>query len=119
MERSIRLRYISRSSDYPDLRKFKYKCFDDDYIELDDDFARDCSNCNDSADPHAIKKLLEKHAMKNKFAPNPEFGTSPICIKDADFDFSIDLSLISMVETDPFYGKENEDVLHTSLNSLS
>ena len=40
--------------------------------------------------------------MKNKFAPDPEFATSPICIKDADFDFSVDLSLISMVEAGPF-----------------
>ena len=47
-----------------------------------------------------MKKLLKKHAMKNKFAPDPEFATSPVCIKDAAFDFSVDLSLISMVEAD-------------------
>ena len=49
--------------------------------------------------------------MKNKFAPDLEFAASLICIKDADFDFSVDISLISMVEADPFYGRENEDTI--------
>ena len=112
---------FGRSSEYPDLSKFKGKCFDDDYIELDDEFYRHLAECNDSADPDAMKKLLKKHAMKNKFAPDPEFATSPICIKDADFDFSVDLSLISMVEADPFYGRENEDAIAhlTKLTELS
>ena len=102
---------IGKSADYPDLSNLKGKCLDDDYIELDDEFYREFVECNNSADPDAIKKLLAKHAMKNKFAPDPEFATSPICIKDADFDFSVDLSLISTVEADPFYGRENEDAI--------
>ena len=93
------------------MSKFKGKCLDDDYIELYDEFYRDFVECNNSGDQDAIKKLLAKHAMKNKFARDPEFATSPICIKDADFDFSVDLSLISMVEADPFYGRENEDAI--------
>ena len=84
---------------------------DDDYIELDDEFIKDYAYCNNSADPDAIKKLFEKHAMKNKFVPDPEFATSPISIKDVDFDFSVDLSLISMVEAGPFYGRENDDAI--------
>ena len=51
---------FKKSFAYPDLSNFKDKYFDDDYIELDDEFA---------ADPDSIKKLLENHAMKNKFAP--------------------------------------------------
>ena len=49
--------------------------------------------------------------MKNKFSPDLEFATSPICINDADFDFSIDLSLISTVVSDPSYSKENVDAI--------
>ena len=49
--------------------------------------------------------------MKNKFVPDPEFATSPISIKDTDFDFSVDLSLISMVEDEPYYGRENDDAI--------
>ena len=52
---------------------------------LDDDLCRELKECADS-DPAAIKKLLAKHFMKNKFAPDPEFSTSPICINNADFD---------------------------------
>src|SRR3954469_20878118 len=36
---------------------------------------------------------------------------SPICINDPDYDFSVDLSLISTVEADPFYGRENDDAI--------
>ena len=49
--------------------------------------------------------------MKNTFAPDPEFATSPICITDPEFDFSVDLSLISIVEADPFYDRENDDAI--------
>ena len=52
-------------------------------------------------DPETFKKLLEKHSMKNKFTPDPEFAKSPVDIKDKKLDFSIDLSLIPMVEMNP------------------
>ena len=112
---------IGRSYDYPDLSKFKDKCFDDDYIGLNDEVTRELAECNDSADPDAIKKLLAKYVMKNKFAPDPEFATSLVFIKDADFDFSVHLSLISMVEAAPFYGRESDDAiaLLTKLTELS
>ena len=49
--------------------------------------------------------------MKNTFAPDLTFATSPICISDPEFDFSVDLSLLSTVEADPFYGRENDDAI--------
>ena len=61
--------------------------------------------------PETFKKPLEKHSMKNKFVPVPEFAKYPINIKDDEFNFSIDLSLIPMVEAEPFCGKENDDVV--------
>ena len=57
---------------------------------LDDDLRRELNECADS-DPAVIKKLLAKHSMKNKFAPDHTFATSPICITDPEFDFSVDL----------------------------
>ena len=63
---------------------------------LDDDLCRELGECPDS-DPDVVKILLAKHSMKNKFAPDPTFATSPICITDPEFDLSIDLSLISIV----------------------
>src|ERR1043165_4628270 len=75
-------------------------------------FCRELNECVDS-DPATIKKFLPKHSLKNKFTPNPTFATSPICISDPDYDFSVDLSLISTVEADPFYGRENDDAIGT------
>src|ERR1043165_7896180 len=93
-----------------DFAGLKEKLLEDDYIMLDDDFCRDLNECADF-DPAAIKKLLAKHSLKNKFTPDPTFATSPICITDPDYDFSVDVSLISTVEADPFYGRENDDAI--------
>ena len=101
---------IGGTYDFPDLSKLKERLLEDDYIMLDDDLCRELNECADS-DPAAIKKLLEKHSMKNKITPDPEFATSPICINDPDYNFSVDLSLISTVEADPFYGRENDDAI--------
>src|SRR3954469_4924261 len=88
----------------------KEKLLEDDYVILDDDLCRELNECVDS-DPTAIKKLLAKHSLKNKFTADPTFATSPIYITDPDYDFSVDLSLISTVESDPFYGRENDDAI--------
>ena len=56
--------------------------------------------------------------MKNQFVPEPEFATSPISIKDNDYDFSVDLSLISIVEADPFCGTKNDDAIE-HMNNLA
>lgn len=88
----------------------KERILDDDYIELDDDLCRELTKCDESA-PASVKKLLEKHSVKNKFTPGPKFASSPICIEDADFDFSVDLSLISTVKAGPFYGREDDDAI--------
>ena len=77
---------------------------------LDDDLCRELNECVDSG-PAVTKKLLANHSMKNKFALDPTFATSPICITDPEFDFSVDLSLISTVEADPFNGRKNDDVI--------
>ena len=39
------------------------------------------------------------------------FVTSPICISDKDYDFSIDPEIITLVESDPFYGYESETIV--------
>src|ERR1041385_3666623 len=101
---------IGGTYDYPDLSKLKERLLEDDYIILDDDLFRELTEFVDS-DPGAIKKLLEKHSLKNKTVPDPEFATSTICISDPDYNFSVDLSLISMVEFDLFYGRENDDAI--------
>src|SRR3954469_9848804 len=110
---------IGKTHDFTGLKE---KLLEDDYIILDDDLCRELNECVDS-DPAAIKKLLAKHSLKNKFTPDPTFSTSPIWITDLDYDFFVDLSLISTVEADPFYGRENDDAIEhltklTELGSL-
>ncbi|KAK1617014.1 hypothetical protein QYE76_022531 [Lolium multiflorum] len=91
---------------------------DEDYVELDDDFIE---KCNATTDARKIKKLLAEHAVRYKPSPDPKFATSPINIRDKDYDFSLDLSHIAIVEKTPFCGTEKEsDVEHmTELSTLS
>ena len=52
---------------------------------------------------------------------NPAFATSPICISDKDYDFSVDPELITLVESGPFYGYESKTVVAhlTKLNDIA
>ncbi|KAK1652355.1 hypothetical protein QYE76_070160 [Lolium multiflorum] len=91
---------------------------DEDYVELNDDFIE---KCNATTDARKIKKLLAEHAVRYKLSPDPKFATSPINIKDKDYDFSIDLSHIAIVEKTPFCGTEKESAVEhmTELSTLS
>jgi hypothetical protein len=51
-------------------------------------------------------------------SPDAKFATSPINISDKDYDFSLDLSYISIVEEETFCGTENESALR-HMNELS
>ncbi|KAK1653232.1 hypothetical protein QYE76_071037 [Lolium multiflorum] len=91
---------------------------DEDYVELNDDFIE---KCNATTDARKIKKLLAEHAVRYKLSPDPKFATSPINIKDKDYDFSLDLSHIAIVEKTPFCGTEKESAVEhmTELSTLS
>ncbi|KAK1695601.1 hypothetical protein QYE76_012298 [Lolium multiflorum] len=79
---------------------------DEDYVELDNDFI---DKCNATTDARKIKKFLAQHTVRYKLSPDPKFATSPINIKDKDYDFSLDLSHITIVEKTPFWGKELDE----------
>ena len=97
----------------PEERERPSNDFDGAYVELDDDLIEECMNCNSSID---ARNLLERHAVNYKLSPDPKFVTSPINIKDKEYDFSVDLSLLSTVE--PFLGTENESAVE-HMNKLS
>ena len=84
-------------------------------MELDDDFI---DKCNATTGASNIRNFLAQHAVKYKLSPDPKFATSPINIKDKDYDFSLDLSHISIVEKTPFCGTEKESVVE-HMNELS
>ena len=52
---------------------------------------------------------------------DPAFATSPICITDKDYDFSVNPMSITLVEFDPFYGHESETIVAhlTKLNDIA
>ena len=42
--------------------------------------------------------------------PDPAFATSPICVTNKDYEFSVDPGIITLVESDPFYGYEKDQI---------
>jgi hypothetical protein len=71
-----------------------------------------------SSDAGAIRDLLARRAIRYKLSPDAKFATSPISISDKDYDFSLDLSYISIIEKEPFYGTKNESAME-HMNELS
>ncbi|KAK1643165.1 hypothetical protein QYE76_060970 [Lolium multiflorum] len=102
----------------PESVEYSSDDLDEDYVELDNDFIE---KCNATTDARKIKKLLAEHAVRYKPSPDPKFATSPINIRDKDYDFSLDLSHIAIVEKTPFCGTEKESAVEhmTELSTLS
>ncbi|KAK1679217.1 hypothetical protein QYE76_040065 [Lolium multiflorum] len=90
----------------PESVEYSSDDLDEDYVELDDDFIE---KCNATTDARKIKKFLAEHAVRYKLSPDPKFATSPINIKDKDYDFSLDLSHIDIVEKTPFCDNDKDD----------
>jgi hypothetical protein len=99
----------------PESRECPSDDFDDAYIELDDDFIAEAQATRDAK---AVKELLARHAVRYKLFLDPKFAASPINIRDKDYDFSLYLSYISIVEKEPFCGTENESAME-NMNELS
>ncbi|KAK1628094.1 hypothetical protein QYE76_002409 [Lolium multiflorum] len=91
----------------PESVEYSSDDLDEDYVDLDDDFIE---KCNATTDARKIKKLLAEHAVRYKLSPDPKFATSPINIRDKDYDFSLDLSHIAIVEKTPFCAQPDHDL---------
>jgi hypothetical protein len=102
----------------PQSRECPSDDLDDAYIELDDDFIYE-SNATSDAD--AIRDLLARRAVRYKLSPDAKFAASTIHISDKDYDFSLDLSYISIVEKEPFCGTESKSAMEhmNEISSLS
>jgi hypothetical protein len=99
----------------PESRECPSDNLDDTYIELDGDFI---AEVHATRDANVVIELLARRAVRYKLSLDAKFGASPINIRDKDYDFSLDLSYISIVEKEPFCGIENEsDMGH--MNELS
>jgi hypothetical protein len=85
------------------------------YVELNDEFIDEFHATSDAS---AIKKLLARRDVRYKLSPDAKFATSPIDIRDKDYNFSLDLSYVSIVEKEPFCGTESESAIG-HMNELS
>ena len=88
---------------------------------MDEEAARAILACNDRSD---LKKLLAKwkqQSLNARMKPDPAFATSPICVTDKDYEFYVDPEIITLVESNPFYGLESETVVAhlTKLNDIA
>ena len=91
------------------------------YYVMDEEKTRDFVACNDR---DYLKKLLcklKEKSLNARMKCDPQFATSPIFVDDKDYEFSIDLELITLVESDPFHGYETETVVAhlTKLNNIA
>jgi hypothetical protein len=102
----------------PESRECPSDNLDEAYIELDDDFIYE-SNATSDAD--AIRDLLARRVVRYKLSPDAKFAASPIHISDKDYDFSLYLSYISIVEKEPFCGIKSKSAMEhmNELSSLS
>ena len=64
---------------------------------------------------------MKEKSLNARMKYDPAFATSPICIFDKDYDFSVDPMLITLVESDPFHGYETETIVAhlTKLNDIA
>ena len=77
-----------------------------------------CKNRNE------LKRLFakwSKQSLNATMKPDPAFATSPICVTDKDYEFSVDPDIITLVESDPFHGYESETIVAhlTKLNDIA
>jgi hypothetical protein len=99
----------------PESRECPSDDLEETYIELNDEFIEEF---HANSDASAIKNLLARRVVRYNLSPDAKFATSPINIKDKDYDFSLDLSYISIVEKEHFCGTENKSAMG-HMNELS
>ena len=83
---------------------------------MDEETARDFLACNDRSDLKKILAKLKEKSLNARMKYDPTYATSPIFITDKDYDFSVDPDIITLVESDPFYGMNLKLLWHILLN---
>ena len=77
---------------------------------MDEETAGDLFACKDRYDLKKLLAKLKEKSLNARTKYDPAFATSPICVTDKDYEFSVDPKLITLVESDPFYDYESETV---------
>ena len=74
---------------------------------MDEETARDLFACKDIYDLKKLLAKLKEKSLNARMKYDPKFATSPIFVTDKYYEFSVDPELITLVESDPFYGYES------------
>ena len=92
----------------------------DGYV-FDRETARAILACNDRDEVRKLLAELKEKSIRERMKYDPKFATSPIFVTDKDYELSIDPELITLVESDPFHGYQNETVVAhlTKLNDIA
>ena len=111
---------IDESDDEDSPPRYELPDVPESYV-MDEETARDFFACKDRYDLKKLLAKLKEKSLNARMKYDPAFATSPICIFDKDYDFSVDPELITLVESDPFYGYESETVVAhlTKLNDIA
>ena len=83
---------------------------------MDEETTRDFLACNDRYDLKKLLAKLKEKSLNDRMKYDPAFATSPICISDKDYDFSVDPGIITLVEYDPFMAMNLKLLWHILLN---
>ena len=83
---------------------------------MDEETARDFLASNDRYDLKKLLANLEEKSLNARMKYDPAFATSPIFVTDKDYDFSVDPEIITLIESDHFYGYESQLLWHILLN---
>ena len=88
---------------------------------MDEETARDHFACKDRYDLKKLLAKLKEKSLNARMKYEPAVATSPICVTDKDYEFSVDRELITFVESDPIHGYENETFVAylTKLNDIA
>src|SRR4051812_18602159 len=111
---------IDESDDEDSPPRYELPVVPEGYV-MDEEAARDFLACNDRYDLKKLLTKLKEKSLNTRMKYDPAFATSPICVTDKDYDFSVDTEMITLVESDPFYGYESETVVAhlTKLNDIA
>ena len=94
---------IDESDDEDSPSRYELLVVPEGYV-MDEETARDFLACNDRYDLKKLLAKLKEKSLNARMKYDPAFATSPIFITDKDYDFSVDTEIITLVESDPFYG---------------
>ena len=88
---------------------------------MNEETTRDILACKDGDDLENYYANIKKDLLNARMKCDPKFATSPICIADKDYEFSVDPELITSVESDHFHGYETETIVAhlTKLNDIA